>query len=237
MGSPRSQRDRLAVSRQPEIRVVHSAPPNRRRPHPGLPAVVGMLVFALVALPVIALGGSAYYVNQTAEIADSTRTDAIVVLGAAQYDGRPSPVLEARLAHALDLYEQGVAPRIITVGGRQSGDRFTEAGAGRAWLIDQGVDRSRVFAVEEGENTVTSMIDVANLAERNGWTSITLDSDPAHMARSQAIANRLGFEAYPNPTQSGDGSQVTQDYLARETAAYLAFEVLEQWDVPRIIDS
>jgi uncharacterized SAM-binding protein YcdF (DUF218 family) len=140
------------------------------------------------------------------------------------------------LSHAADLYQQGVAPLIVTVGGKQSGDRFTEAGAGRAWLIDQGIDRADIYAVGQGADTVTSMTNVADLAKRNGWTSITLDSDPAHMARTQAIANRLGFDAYPNPTQSGDGSQVTQDYIARETFAYLAFELLEQWDVPRIIE-
>jgi len=221
---------------EPTIRVVHSAPPTRRRPHPGLPAVVGMVVFALIAFPLIVVGGSAYFVSRTAAVVDTTQTDAIVVLGAAQFDGRPSPVLEARLAHAADLYRQGVAPRIITVGGKQSGDRFTEAGAGRDWLVDQGISQRDVYAVGEGDNTVTSMVNVANLAQQNGWTSITLDSDPAHMARSQAIANRLGFDAYPNPTQSGDGSQVTQDYLARETVAYVAFEVFEQWDVPRIIE-
>jgi uncharacterized SAM-binding protein YcdF (DUF218 family) len=195
-----------------------------------------MFVLALIALPLIAVGGSVYFVNRTASAVDTTKTDAIVVLGAAQFDGTPSPVLEARLSHAADLYQQGVAPLIVTVGGKQSGDRFTEAGAGRAWLIDQGIDRADIYAVGQGADTVTSMTNVADLAKRNGWTSITLDSDPAHMARTQAIANRLGFDAYPNPTQSGDGSQVTQDYIARETFAYLAFELLEQWDVPRIIE-
>lgn len=228
-------RSRIAAT-EPTIRVVHSAPPTRRRPHPGLPAVVGMFVFAVIAFPLIAIGGSAYFVSHTAAVVDTTKTDAIVVLGAAQFDGRPSPVLEARLAHAANLYRQGVAPRIVTVGGKQSGDRFTEAGAGRAWLVDQGIDSGDVYAVGEGDNTVSSMVNVANLAQDNGWTSITLDSDPAHMARSQAIANRLGFDAYLNPTQTGDGSQVTQDYVARETFAYLAFEAFEQWDVPRIIE-
>ncbi len=221
----------------PGIRVVRTQQRATRRPHVGLPAVIAMVIFALIALPVVIVGGSAYYVNSTAEVADIAATDAIVVLGAAQFDGTPSPVLKARLSHAADLYRDGVAPRIITVGGKQTGDRFTEAGVGRAWLIEQGIDSDDVLAVRHGEDTVQSLLNVAELANANGWTSITLDSDPAHMARSQAIANRLGFAAYTNPTQNGDGSQVTQDYLARETAAYLAFELFQQWDLPRVIEN
>ncbi len=140
------------------------------------------------------------------------------------------------MAHALELYRDGIAPRIITVGGKQNGDRFTEAGVGREWLITNGVPSSDVIAAKDGSNTRESMIMVAELAAKNNWTSITLDSDPAHMARSRAMANRLGFDVHTNPTQSGDGSQPTSEYVFRETLAYLAFEGFDQWDVPRIVE-
>lgn len=207
-----------------------------RRPHPGLPAVLGMLLVALVLLPFAVLGGSYVYVSNEAKVSQLDRTDAIVVLGAAQFDGTPSPVFEARLNHAASLYRQGVAPAIITVGGKQAGDRFTEAEVGRNWLIKNGVPAGSVIAARDGSNTRESLVSVARVAQDNGWSSITLDSDPAHMARSRAIAQRLGFEVRTNPTSAGDGSQVTGEYLVKETAAYLAFELLDQWDVPRLIN-
>lgn len=206
-----------------------------RRPHAGLPAVIGIAIVAAVLLPLIVFGGAYTYVSSESSVTQPQQTDAIVVLGAAQFDGKPSPVLKARLSHALDLFRAGTAPRIITVGGKQTGDRFTEAGVGREWLISHGVPASAVFAARDGSNTRESLVSVAELAAAKGWSSITLDSDPAHMARSRAIANRLGFDVHTNPTQNGDGSQATSEYLFRETLAYLAFESRDQWDVPRII--
>ena len=210
--------------------------PRARKPHAGFPAILGIAIVAAILLPFIVFGGAYRYVSSEAEVIQTEKTDAIVVLGAAQFDGKPSPVLKARLAHALELYRDGIAPRIITVGGKQNGDRFTEAGVGREWLITNGVPSSDVIAAKDGSNTRESMIMVAELAAKNNWTSITLDSDPAHMARSRAMANRLGFDVHTNPTQSGDGSQPTSEYVFRETLAYLAFEGFDQWDVPRIVE-
>lgn len=209
--------------------------PSRRRPHDGWVTAIAMVVLAAIVLPVIFVFGSYRYVSTAADYADSTPTDAIVVLGAAQYDGRPSPVLRARLQHAKELYSVGVAPRIITVGGRQSGDRFTEAEVGRNWLIDQGVDADDIVAVEQGHDTLDSLTAVAHRVSSEGVTSITVATDPAHIARSMAIAHRLGFDVHGYPTQTGDGSHAADDYLLRETSAYLAFEAWQQWSVPRVI--
>lgn len=219
--------DRPQVIRGPRTRA--------RGPHAGWPSVLGIAIVAAIMLPFVVIGGAYLYVSSEAKVIQSEPTDAIVVLGAAQFDGKPSPVLKARLRHAKDLFDAGTAPRIVTVGGKQNGDRFTEAGVGRDWLIQQGVPADAVIAAKDGNNTRESLETVAQLAAQNGWSSITLDSDPAHMARSRAMANRLGFEVRTNPTQSGDGSAVTSEYLFRETAAYLAFEVFDQWDVPRIV--
>lgn len=206
------------------------------RTRAGLPTAVSMIVTALILLPLLMVGGAWMLVMAAAQGHDITKTDAIVVLGAAQFDGTPSPVLKARLTHALELWQAGVAPAIITVGGRQPSDRYTEAGVGRQWLVEHGVPVTAVFAVQDGNDTVSSLTDAAQLSATQGWSSITLVSDPAHMARSEAIADRLGFETHLNPTRSGDGSELTNSYVARETAGYLAFEVLEQWGMSRPID-
>ncbi|MEI8083719.1 MAG: YdcF family protein [Actinomycetes bacterium] len=205
------------------------------RPYPGWRAMVTIMIFVMMVFPIIVAVGSWAYVNSVGQANDRTKTDAIVVLGAAQFNGTPSPVLRARLAHAMDLYQAGVAPRIITVGGNQPGDQFTEAGAGRQWLIEQGIPQADVVAVKTGSDTLGSLESVATLAKANGWESITVDSDPAHMARSMAMAHRLGFDAHANPTKSGDGSTLTDEYVFRETGAYLAFEILGQWGVSRVV--
>ena len=232
---PRAPRDTSSTGARNDDRPRVVAGPRTRMPHAGFPAILGIAIVAAILLPFIVFGGAYNYVSSESEVIQTDKTDAIVVLGAAQFDGKPSPVLKARLAHALALYRDGVAPRIITVGGKQNGDRFTEAGVGREWLITNGVPATDVVAAKAGSNTRESMIMVAELAAANGWTSITLDSDPAHMARSRAMANRLGFDVHTNPTQAGDGSQPTSEYLFRETLAYLAFEGFDQWDVPRIV--
>ena len=207
-----------------------------RRTRPGFATVAAMAVCALLLLPVLIASGSYWHVSAMAQVHDASTTDALVVLGAAQFDGKPSPVLRARLDHARGLWQERVAPRIVTVGGKQPTDRHTEAEAGRTWLAGNGVDAANVLAVGTGTDTVSSLRAVAKLAEANGWRSVTLVSDPAHMARSEAIATRLGLDAHVNSTNVGDGSEATSSYLARETAGYLNFEFVEQWSLPRVGD-
>lgn len=216
----------LATDRTPE------APPRRRS---RLRAVVGIVVsailVALVVLPLAAAGSVVWHARQD----DRTPTDAVVVLGAAQFWGRPSPVLEARLSHALELYGEDVAPRIITVGGKQPLDNTTEAQAGKDWLVANGVERGRVVAVRTGADTLSSLTAVAERMAERGWTSATIVTDPAHEARSLAIARALGIDAHGSPTASGDGSSLTLDYLARETAGLLWFWLVQRRDVPQIV--
>lgn len=209
--------------------------PAGKRPNPKYGAVVGMAIVALLLLPLILIGGSVLNVNRVANVHSTTPTDAIVVLGAAQYDGKPSPVFANRLNHAKQLYNQGVAPRIITVGGKQPSDRYTEAQAGREWLIANGVDPMRVLSVRSGSDTLSSLKAVGEVANERGWKSITIVSDPTHLARSEAMARRIGFDVHTNATKVGDGSKVTENYVMRETLGYLAFEVFGQWEVPRLV--
>lgn len=219
-----------AVVDRPSVSSVR-----RIEPHHGLRTMVVVAVVCLLIVPFIAVLGSMRYVSAVAETHDKTRTDAIVILGAAQFDGRPSPVFESRLRHARDLAVAGQAPRIITVGGGQPGDRFTEAEVGRNWLVANGVSSNQIVAIGEGHNTIDSLVAVGRYAAQHGIRSITVDTDPAHVARSLAIARRVGFDAYANPTRHGDGSRVTEEYLVRETGGYLAFHLIEQWDVPRVV--
>jgi uncharacterized SAM-binding protein YcdF (DUF218 family) len=208
------------------------APARRRSP---LRRIVGALVAAallgVVLVPLAALG----LVVVESQRDDTAPTDAIVVLGAAQFWGRPSPVLEARLAHAAALYADDVAPRIITVGGKQPGDNTTEAQAGKTWLAGNGVPRASVHAVRTGSDTLESLTAVAGLMAEKGWTSATIVTDPAHEARSLAMARALGIEAHGSPTQQGSGTQLTLDYVVRETAGLLYFWAVQRRDVPQIV--
>lgn len=194
------------------------------------------IVLAVVALLLVVVPFSAVvHVVRTANAHATTPTDAIIVLGAAQLNGVPSPVLANRLEQAHELYDAGLAPTIITVGGNQPGDIYTEGEVGRDYLVAAGVPAENVIGVPEGSDTLTSLTAVAEVMAAMGLSSATIVSDPTHMARSVAIADRLGMRAQPNATHGGDGTEVTEQYVARETAGYLYFVLAQQWSVPRVV--
>ena len=125
--------------------------------------------------------------------------DAIVVLGAAQYSGRPSPVLQARLDQALALYRRGLAPRVILTGGTAPGDRTSEAAVGRSYLRRAGVPAAAMLMEDEGRTTRASLTAVAAFAEPLEIRRVILVSDPFHLLRARVIASRLGFEVSTSP--------------------------------------
>lgn len=192
------------------------------------------VVALLLLLAIVPLAASVHVVR-VANTHVTTPSDAIVVLGAAQFNGTPTPVFANRLDHARELYEAGVAPTIITVGGKQPGDAYTEAEAGRSYLIEAGVPEEHIVAVEEGSDTLTSLTPVATVLADLGLRDVTIVSDPTHMARSVAIADRLGMNAQPNGTSIGDGTNVTAEYVSRETVGYLYFLLAEQWPVSQVL--
>jgi uncharacterized SAM-binding protein YcdF (DUF218 family) len=154
---------------------------------------------------------------------DHRVSDAIVVLGAAQYGGRPSPVLEARLRKAQALWEDGVAPVVVTVGGGAPGDDTTEAQAGRNWLTSNGVPAEAVVAVAEGDNTQSSLDAVGEVFGEQGWTTAVLVTDPWHTFRSKALADAAGIDAVAAPARSGPAVQTRETqlrYIVRESLAY-----------------
>lgn len=189
-------------------------------------AVGWLVALALLACLVIP-GFIAFRVWQVARVDDRTPADAIVVLGAAQYNGIPTPVFQARLEHAAILFEEGVAPQIITVGGNQPGDRYTEAGSGRAYLTRLGVPATEILAVETGSNTAGSLRAVARTVEDQGGESVVLVSDPTHSYRSRMMARDVGLDAWTSPTRHGPAVWTRENQISniiRETGAVLWYQ-------------
>lgn len=182
----------------------------------------------VVLAAVVGYGAAAAAVWRTAQLDQRGRADAIVVLGASQYDGRPSAIFAARLAHAKTLYDARVAPRIVTVGGKLPADRFTEAGAGASWLAQHGVPAGAVLPVPTGRDTLASLRAVDALLRGRGWRRVVLVSDPWHMLRARRMASDLGLIAEISPVRSGPVVQTRATelrYVAREAAAYLYYRV------------
>lgn len=199
----------------------------RRSPWFTIPAGVVVALLAITVLTPLAVGGRIWHQARQDE---RPRSDAIIVLGAAQYNGVPSPTLKWRLQHALELYRGGVAPAIVTVGGKAPGDNYTEAGAGRGWLITKGgVPASRVFEVPVGRDTLESMKAVGKEFDRHHWSSGVIVTDPWHGLRSKKLAEDSGIKAAASPTRSGPSVQ-TRDtqfhYIVRETGGYLSYVLL-----------
>ena len=158
------------------------------------------------------------------------RADAIVVLGAAQYDGDPSPVFAGRLDHAALLYEQGRAARIVVLGAGQPGDRFTEAEAGRTYLMDKGVPEDAIIPVPEGHTTLESLEAAAPVMEDAGLGSAFLVSDPWHNARVERMARDLGIDGHASATwhSAATSHETRLEGYVRETFAYLYYRLFGQ---------
>jgi uncharacterized SAM-binding protein YcdF (DUF218 family) len=193
-----------------------------------LGSLIGRVVLALILAAVLVAGSTALAIWWTARKDARPHSDAIVVLGSAQYNGRPSSIFAARLEHARTLYRQGVAPVVITVGGKKSGDQFTEAEAGRDYLAREGIPAGSLLAVPEGVDTLESMRDVAATFREHGWRKAVLVTDPWHVMRAQRMADDAGISAASSPTRQGPAVQTrtTQfKYIMRETAAYLVYRL------------
>lgn len=129
-------------------------------------------------------------------------SDAIVVLGAAQYWGRPSPVLRARLDHAVDLWRRGMAPRVVLTGGVGVGDTTSEAAVGRKYILNEGIPDSAILLETTGRTTRESLRSVAAMLQVNDFRTVILVSDPFHMLRLDILARRFGLVPYTSPTRS-----------------------------------
>ncbi len=155
-----------------------------------------------IAIAVLGIAVTTLRIWQQGEQDEQRPADAIVVLGAAQYDGHPSPVFEARLAHAVDLFQAGVAPLLVVTGGRIPGDTTTEAAVARAYAIRHGVPAAAIIGEDQGRNTLSSMRAVASLLRDRGLRSAVFVSDPTHMLRVLRMAADLGIDGYGSPTRT-----------------------------------
>jgi uncharacterized SAM-binding protein YcdF (DUF218 family) len=133
---------------------------------------------------------------------DARPADAIVVLGAAQFDGRPSKILTARLDHAVDLYRRGIAPVVVVTGGKQAGDRFTEATVGASYLHDHAVPERALLRETTGRTSWQSLAAASRFLKERKLTSVVLVSDPYHSARIEDLAHDVGLKAATSPTRT-----------------------------------
>lgn len=189
------------------------------------------IVAALVALAVLLFAVTAFRIWQVGRQDHRPHSDALLVLGAAQFNGVPGGYLAARLDHAYDLYREGVAPYIVTVGGKRVGDRFTEAASGKAYLENKGVPASAIFDVDSGSDTLLSLRAAKPVFTAHGWHSVVLVTDPWHSLRSRTMARDLGLTAQTSPTRTGpgnDGGLTEARYIGRETAALLYYKTFHR---------
>jgi uncharacterized SAM-binding protein YcdF (DUF218 family) len=187
----------------------------RRKLLPPFRRTLGLLILAAGSIYTIALV-TVLVVSQQDQ---RQPADAIVVLGAAQYNGRPSPVFRARLDHALQLYREGLAPRLVVTGGVGRGDTMSEATVARHYLLNRRVPPEAVVSQPQGRSTQASMTAVAGWLEAAHLRRVILVSDPFHMFRLRLEARRTGLEAYTSPTDSSpisDNPVLELRYLAAE---------------------
>lgn len=157
----------------------------------------GVVCVAIVGYLALTL----WWVHRVGRSDQARPVDAIVVMGAAQYDGRPSPVLAARLDHVVDLWRRGLAPVVVTTGGKQPADRFTEAEASRDYLAARGVPVSAIRTVE-GATTLDSLALVADLLRSGDRPRVLVVTDPFHSLRARLVAEEVGLEAFVSPTRT-----------------------------------
>jgi uncharacterized SAM-binding protein YcdF (DUF218 family) len=164
--------------------------------------LIGRLVLLAAAVGVGFIAYTSYRIWDAAGHDDRSEADAIVVMGAAQYDGRPSPVFAARLDHAIALFRDGVAPVLIVTGGKLEGDRTTEAAAARAYAIEHGVPPAAILSEDQSRSTLSSIRAVATLMDDAGIESAVFVSDPTHMYRVLRLATDSDIAATGSPTRT-----------------------------------
>lgn len=153
-------------------------------------------------------------------------SDAICVFGAAEYDGRPSPIYRARLDHALALYRRGIAPLIITLGG-EGGDQYSEGGVGKAYLISMGVPESAIIAETHSRDTEESVRHIAVIARANGLHRLVVVSDGTHLFRIHEICAAAGLDVLtsPRPRIEAAGGSSEAEPILHEILSYMAWRL------------
>jgi uncharacterized SAM-binding protein YcdF (DUF218 family) len=183
---------------------------------------VTLLLFLALVVAVLAWCRWVYWqIESYASQDQAAPSDAIGVLGAAEYDGKPSPVYRARLDHALELYHRGIAPLIVTLGGN-GGDQFSEGAVGREYLEGQGVPEEAIIAETESRNTEESARRIAVIARANGLRRLVIVSDGTHMFRIHEIcaAEGLNVLTSPRPRVAVEGGSAETERIEHEILSY-----------------
>jgi uncharacterized SAM-binding protein YcdF (DUF218 family) len=186
--------------------------------------LVAALILGVAAWVLWVNGQIKYYAHRDEE----RPADAIAVFGAAEYDGRPSPVLRARLDHALELYQKGLAPLVITLGGGYDADAdHSEGGVGENYLLAHGVPEAAIIAETKSDDTEESAERLAVIARANGLKSIVVVSDGTHLFRIHAICERDGLQVYtsPRPVVRPIPWDTRMERLAHEVVSYTAWRL------------
>lgn len=185
------------------------------------------MIIALL-LVIVWFGNILIEIHKVGNTDNAVKSDAILVLGAAQYNGRPSPVFRARLDHALALYKKRLAPKVVVVGGKARGDTYTEADSGVHYLLRRGIPSSSLVAVPHGRSTYSSLRAAKNMLQPKHVRSLIIVSDRFHMYRSLEMAKSLGFRVTGSPTPDSpidkDPAAETR-YVIREALAYTAYRI------------
>jgi uncharacterized SAM-binding protein YcdF (DUF218 family) len=193
-----------------------------------LPSRLGSRVLAGVTITVVAAWLTSAIAVLIWGARDRARTsDAIVVLGAAQYVGRPSPVLRARLDHAIDLWQRGLAPTLIFTGGTGAGDTTSEAAVSRVYALRHGVPDTAILTENEGKTTRQSLAAVSSMMRARDMRSAILVSDPFHMLRLRILSGQYGVDAYTSPTQTSP--------ISANKGQALGYVISESIKVPMMI--
>ncbi|GAB4420641.1 MAG: YdcF family protein [Bryobacter sp.] len=185
-----------------------------------------MAILLLLAVWIFRVFSLAWEVRAQAEIDEARAADVIIVLGAAEWNGRPSPVLRSRLDHALALYRQGLAPRIVTTGGAGGDPVHTEAEVSRHYLAGKGVPAENIFLESNGASTAQSIAASAEILRRQNWTSCILVSDGYHLFRAKKIMESHGFRCLGSPRPARETSQAEAAWLyLRQAAGYSLYQL------------
>jgi uncharacterized SAM-binding protein YcdF (DUF218 family) len=186
--------------------------------------LLGLAVVSVVAFLAI----TAVQVVRTASLEEIHRADAIVVFGAAEYSGRPSPVLRARLDHALDVFHRGVAPVVITTGGAAADPTFSEGGVGRDYLMRHGVPERSLIAETQGRDTAESAVRVGVIMRANGLHSCVAVSDAYHVFRIRKLLEHEGVAPVyvaPRPDSRPRTTWQREVAVLRESTSYFLWRV------------
>lgn len=184
-----------------------------------------LLLLIPAAWFVITLGAYVVEIERQSKVDEARKADVIVVLGAAEYNGRPSPVLRARLDHALELWRANYAPRLMTTGGAGGDPRYTEGIVGRDYLVQKGVPLEAIIVEDESETTVHTITAVSEIMRRMSLRSAILVSDGYHIFRAKKMLQSQNMAAYGSPRANRAGAWWREQWLAvRQAFGYLVWQ-------------